>query len=181
MNAGKDLRCPICNPKIACPHCGKEAEAYWLICPYCEGVLSEKSAQSKHLARLNIFLQVCGGLSLIILVLTIGALLTNHEYVTFSVWVIGIALLTAVSVGISAWQTLDRPHKRTVNRYLGNFLLVLGILTTSSCLLGITYFLYLWATCYCNSPSGPPMTGKKGALQNVDKVSSDPSDKEPKE
>jgi hypothetical protein len=177
----KDLRCPICNPKMTCPHCGKDGESYWLICPYCEGAFGEKSAQDKRLERLRTLLQFFGGLGLLIALLSIFFLFIGHEYLTFSFSFIGLLLLGLASLGITVWQTQDNPSQRTANRYLENFLLVMGFFVTSSCFLGLTYVLYLTASGSCSLASRPAATTKKPASKNIDKVTSEPSDKEPKE
>ena len=181
MNAGKDLRCPICSPTITCPHCGKEGESYWIICPHCEGAFGEKSAQDKRLTGLRVLLEFLGGLGLLIALLSIFFLLIGHEYLTFSFWFIGLLLLGLASLGITVWQTQDDPSQRTANRYLENFLLVMGFFVISSCLLGLTYVIYLAASRNSNFAGRPAATSKMPASQNLDKVSNDPSNENPKE
>lgn len=181
MSAGKDLRCPICNPKITCPHCGKEGESFWIICPHCEGAFSDKSARDKRIAGLLLILNFFGGLALVIATATMIMLLAKEEYLTFSFWFIGLLLLGSASLAITVWQTQDNPGQRTANRYLENFLLVIGLFVTSSCLLGLTYVLYLAASCNCNLAGRPAATSKKTGSQNIDKVISEPSDDDQEE
>jgi hypothetical protein len=176
---GKDLRCPICNPKITCPHCGKEGESYWLICPHCEGAFGEKSALDKRLAGIRILFQGFGGVAFICVVTAIVSLFATGKYLECSFSCMALLVLGLASLGLTVWQTQDNPRKRTRIRYGENFLLVIGLFVTFSCLLGLTYVLYLVAS--CNFKGRPSSTSKKPASQNIDKVTSEPSDEEPEE
>jgi hypothetical protein len=167
QNPGTDLECQICGaarwlaewrerrqPKANCPHCGKEGESFWRTCPYCEGVLGERPDDKRRFKGIMVALQVFGGIAFAIAVPAIIVGFASGNYKNPSFWVIGIVFLGFASMAITFWQTQDKPQERTISRLSGNFLMVLGGFVTSSCLLGVTYVVYL-AISRNLGPGGP--------------------------
>jgi hypothetical protein len=165
---GLELRCPNCNPKISCPHCGIEGESFWLTCPHCEGAFGEKPAQSKRIDSLLVVIRFFGGLALGLAIPFLGLLFGGAPSFAWIPWIVGILLLGLVSIGTTIWQTQENPKQRTPGRFFMSFLLVVGFFVTSSCLLGITYVIYLAVTCNGNTAGSPSSKSKKDSHLKYD-------------